>query len=393
MPQSISRGKILSVMTEPTYQSNQTLEERLRARISREGPINFYEWMRTALYDEREGYYCRADRVRQGRAGDYRTAPETSPLFAATFARYFANLFAQLGSPKSLTIIEVGAGNGEFAHGVLTNLRSNYPQVFAATGYVIDEIGAASSAKTVARLSDFEGRVTFARVGSPRVSNPDAPGLPDGQASDTIIFSNELIDAMPVHRVTMRDGKLRELCVGLIENRFVWVDCEPDQFVHDYCRRVGLNLAEGQTAEINLDAEDFMARAAASIERGFVVTVDYGAEREELLGASQRFGGTLRAFHNHQLIEDVLADPGGQDLTTTIDWTQLREAGERAGLQTVQHERLDKFLLRVGLLDVLENMAAAAQDDVEALRLRTSAREMILPLGLTASFQILVQEK
>lgn len=378
-------------MTEPAPESNQTLEERLRARIRREGPIGFYEWMKTALYDEREGYYCRADRMRQGRAGDYRTAPETSPLFAATFARYFANLFAHLGSPNSLTIMEAGASNGEFAHGILTNLQSNHPEVFAATSYVIDEIGAASRARAMARLSDFEGRVTFAGVGSPRVSNPGWG--PRGRASDTIIFSNELIDAFPVHRVTTRGGKLRELCVGLNENRFVWVDCEPNELVREYCRRVGLNLAEGQTAEINLDAEDFMTRAAASIERGFVVTVDYGAERDELLRAPHRFAGTLRAFHNHQLIEDVLARPGEQDLTTTVDWTQLRDAGEGVGLQTVRHERLDQFLLREGLLDVLENLAAAAPDAVDALRLRTSAREMILPHGLTASFQILVQEK
>ena len=369
------------------------LEERLRARIRREGPISFYEWMKAALYDERDGYYC-TDRVRQGRAGDYRTAPETSPLFAATLARYFAKLFAQLGSPKSLTIIEIGAGNGEFAHGVLTNLKSSHPEVFAATGYVIDEIGSASRIKALARLSDFEGRVTFQSVGGPLATgNSPKPGIADGRAEDAIIFSNELIDAMPVHRVTMRAGTLRELCVGLNEDRFFWIDCEPNQFVRDYCRRVGLNLAEGQTAEINLDAEDFMAHAAAAIERGFVVTVDYGAERDELLGPSHRFAGTLRAFHNHQLIEDVLAHPGEQDLTSTVDWTQLREAGEGAGLETIQNERLDKFLLQEGLLDLLENLVDAARDDVEALQLRTSAREMILPNGLAASFQILVQAK
>ncbi|MFY9621806.1 MAG: SAM-dependent methyltransferase [Pyrinomonadaceae bacterium] len=371
------------------------LEERLRERIRREGPISFYEWMKAALYDEREGYYCRRDCVRQGRQGDYRTAPETSPLFAATFARYFAKLFADLGAPKSLTIIEIGAGNGEFAHGLLKNLKSNHPDVFAATGYVIDEIGPASRAQALERLSDFEGKVTFQRVGSSHVSNDNFPKLAvaDRRATDTIIFSNELIDAMPVHRVTMREGKLRELCVGSSENRFFWIDCEPKQDVSDYCRRVGLNLAEGQTAEINLDAEDFIARVAASIERGFVVTVDYGAERDELLSGSHRFAGTLRGFHNHQLTEDSLAHPGEQDLTTTVDWTQLREAGEGAGLQTVQDQRLDKFLMSEGLLDLLENLVAAAQDDVEALQLRTSAREMILPNGLAASFQVLIQRK
>src|SRR2546427_13195644 len=96
------------------------LAERLRARIKQQGPITFRQWMAAALYDERDGFYCRVDRIPQGRAGDYRTAPETSPLFAATFAFYFSKLFADLKWPPSFTIFESGAGSGEFAHRGLT---------------------------------------------------------------------------------------------------------------------------------------------------------------------------------------------------------------------------------------------------------------------------------
>lgn len=353
--------------------------------------------MSAALYDETDGYYS-GTRFRQGRAGDYRTAPGISPLFAATLAGYFAKLFAQLGSPQSFTIVEAGAGSGEFAHGVLSALQSHHPEIFATTAYMIDEISAGSRARAAERLAEFHGKVTFGSFGSSSVGEGKSPrlALPRGRPSDTdatIVFSNELIDALPVHRVTRRSGNLRELCVGLAENAFVWVDGEPNQIVSDYCQRAGLDLAENQIAEINLAAEKFISRAAASIERGFVVTVDYGAERDDLLNAPHRFAGTLRAFHRHQLIEEVLARPGEQDLTSTVDWTQLREAGERVGLQTVRHERLDKFLLQEGLLDKLEELAASAKDDVEALQLRTSARELIMPESLAASFQILVQEK
>src|SRR2546427_8708478 len=111
------------------------LAERLRARIKQQGPITFRQWMAAALYDEREGYYCRPDRIPQGRAGDYRTAPESSQLFAATFAWYFSKLFAELffeiGSPPTWTIFEAGAGGGEFAHGVLNTLKTHYPEVFS----------------------------------------------------------------------------------------------------------------------------------------------------------------------------------------------------------------------------------------------------------------------
>src|SRR5258706_5464953 len=119
-------------MVIPSSDINPGLSERLRARIERDGPISFHDWMQAALYDERAGYYYRLDRIPQGRACDYRTAPETSPLFAATFAWYFSKLFAELfveiGSPPAWTIFEAGAGGGEFAYGILNTLLANYPE-------------------------------------------------------------------------------------------------------------------------------------------------------------------------------------------------------------------------------------------------------------------------
>lgn len=99
-----------------------SLSDRLRERIRRDGAISFRDWMASALYDSEEGYY-RRDRERWGRAGDYRTSPERSPLFAATFARYFAELHQELGAPSVWTVIEIGAGSGEFAAGGFGNIE------------------------------------------------------------------------------------------------------------------------------------------------------------------------------------------------------------------------------------------------------------------------------
>ena len=354
----------------------------MRARIGREGPISFREWMQAALYDKREGYYCRSDLDRQGRAGDYRTAPETSPLFAATFARYFAKLFTELGSPQSWTILEAGAGSGEFARGVLGGLKSSYPDIFSVTRYAIDEISPNCRTRAALSLSEFSDCVDFLTVDE--IAEPTA---------NLVIVSNELIDAFPVQRVTFRHGRLRELCVGLDESDFIWVECDPDEGVVEYCQSHDLSLAENQIIEINLGAEDFIVRAASMIERGFLITVDYGAERNELLSDPQRHRGTLRAFHRHQMIDDVLAKPGEHDLTTTVDWTQIKEAGERVGLQTVRHESLNRFLLDEGLLEEITRLVRNDQNDAHALQLSASAREMIMPHGMASSFQVLVQAK
>jgi SAM-dependent MidA family methyltransferase len=371
-----------------------SLEERLRQRIQREGPITFCEWMKAALYDEREGYYC-TNRVRQGRAGDYRTAPEISPLFATTFASYFAKLFDELGSPPDFTIIEVGAGTGEFAYGVLTALQAEHPQVFRATNYAIEEVGAAPRAQCAARLAEFSDRVS---IRSPSVSEGKLRGmaLPDGWASDTVIgivFSNELIDAFPVNRVVMRNGRLRQLYVGVDDAQFVWVEGELEKAVADYCARVTLNVREGQIAEINLDAEIFIARAAELIKAGYVITIDYGAERNDLLNSPDRHDGTLRGFRLHQFADSVLDKPGEQDLTSTADWTQIKEAGQQVGLRAVRFEQLDQFLIAEGLLEKLGELTPASADTAEATHLTTSARELILPTGMAASFQVLVQRK
>src|SRR5205807_7289453 len=140
--------------------------------------------MKAALYDERDGYYCRAAETPQGRAGDYRTAPETSPLFAATFANYFATLHTDLKWPRSLTLIAVGAGNGVFAQALLRNLRTAAPEVFAVTQYVIDERSKAAQAQAAERLSEFGDQISFQRL--ERIGEP---------LNTAIVFSNELIDA------------------------------------------------------------------------------------------------------------------------------------------------------------------------------------------------------
>jgi len=363
-------------------QDEVSLAERLRERIRRAGAISFRDWMQAALYDAREGYYCRPDLPRWGRAGDYRTSPERSPLFAATFARYFATIYEELGAPQVFWIIEAGAGAGHFAEGVLETLRRWYPQVFAASRYVFDEASEDARRRATLRLAPFAERVEFRRLCEIETASVEG-----------IIFANELLDAFPVHRVRMCDGKLLELYVGLNETGFCWVEAEPcTSRLQEYFARPGFDLFEGQTAEINLEAADWIARAASVLKRGYVITVDYGAEAAELYQAPHRTEGTLRAFHRHQFVDDPLAHPGKQDLTTSIDWTHIRSAGGEAGLRTVSFERQDQFLLRAGILEQLERRVAEMRSEAEDLVLRSSARTLILPGGMSDSFQVLVQK-
>lgn len=359
------------------------LIDRLRERIRLEGPITFHDWMKAALYDPDDGYYCRSDRERWGREGDYRTSPERSFLFSATFAHYFAKLYNDLGNPCSWTICEAGGGAGHFAETVLQTFREQHPQILAATRYVFDEASATSRSLASKRLERFGQQFEVRRLAELK---PLEPG---------IVFSNELLDSFPVHRLILRSGDLNEFYVGLSEGEsFEWLLKKPSkqslaQYVNDY----DCGLVEGQIVEVNLDTQDWIESVSQKIRSGYLVTVDYGAEAGELIGTPERQEGTLRAFRGHTLSADVLARPGEQDLTTTVDWTLMKSAGAANGFEVVEFERLDKFLLKVGLLAQVELMVSQTNLESEKLWLRSQAREMILPGGMAESFQVLVQRK
>lgn len=363
---------------------NLPLFVRLCERIKFHGAITFHDWMDAALYEKPDGYYVRNDKERWGRAGDYRTASEISSLFAATFAGYFARLFKELNSPEEFTIVEYGAGSGSFALGVLITLQRQFPSVFDATKYLIEEISESSKLKIEERLSDFSNRFSFYR--SSEIS---------GSLQNVIIFSNELIDAFPVHRVAMREDTLKEIYVDVDDtDNFVLVEDKPvSDSINDYIQKNKIELKENQIIEINLAADKWIKQVAMNIENGFIVTVDYGADAETLYDFNSYPEGTLRAFSKHQFVDDLLSHIGDVDLTTTVNWTAFQLEGNENKLQTISLESLDKFLLRIGLLEQLEIGTDNATNEIEKIQLRTSIKDLILPNSLGSSQQVLVQKK
>ena len=347
-----------------------SLAERLKDLISREGAISFHDWMKAALYDPAGGYYRRSDRARWGREGDYRTSPGRSELFAATFAHYFVGL-----ADEDLTIVECGAGDGSFAAGVLST--------FPRTRYVVYDVSDDALSRSRERLTEFGDRVEF-------YSDWSQVSVKRG-----IYFANELLDAFPVHRVVKTEAGLSEFYVTLDEgNEFAWTtgSLSTPQLI-EFCNVYAPELANGQVIEINPGIDDWLAQVAARLEHGYLILVDYGAEAVELYDPARRPEGTLRGFSRHGFVDDLLAQPGECDLTTTVNWTQVKTAGARFGFQTIEFASQDKFLLKAGLLDQLEYRLSRAESEAEKTALTLGAREMILPGGMASSFQVLVLKR
>jgi len=345
--------------------------------------VTFHDWMKTALYDPVHGYYQRSDRERWGRRGDYRTSPQRSALFAATFGRYFARLYEELGRPSEWTIVECGAGAGDFAAGVLDSLARQFPAVFDVTRYVVYDVSHDALRRTRERLVDFNGRVRCVSQWN------------EIQVDNGIFFSNELLDAFPVHRVVQTGKGLAEIYVSVDANgSFFWTEGPlSTPRLSEFCQTYSVELAVGQTIEINLEIDDWFACVASRLANGFVITVDYGAESSELYDATLRPDGTLRGFRKHEFVDDVLAQPGECDITASVNWTQVKRAGERLGLTVVDFASQDKFLMKAGLLAELEYQLSLTESEAERASLTTGAREMILPGGMASSFQVLVQRR
>jgi SAM-dependent MidA family methyltransferase len=336
--------------------------------------------MTAALYDPNGGYYQRPDRTRWGPKGDYRTSPERSELFAATFARYFAGLQDELNGS---TIVECGAGNGSFAFGVLSTLRDRFPSIFAATRYIIYDISVATLGRIKERLAKFDDRVEF---------YSDWKLIP---ASRGFYFANELLDAFPVHRIIKKAGVISELYVTVDENNdFDWTTGPlSTPRLSEFLSAQAVELAHDQIVEINLGIDDWFTQVATKLQQGFLITVDYGAEAVELYDATHHPEGTLRGFSRHDFVDNVLTQPGEYDLTSTVNWTHVKNVSANLGFQVIEFASQDKFLLKAGLLDQLEYRLASAETEAEKTALTIGARGMILPGGMASSFQVLVQKR
>ncbi len=344
------------------------LKEAIITRIQAEGAISFRDFMAMALYHPRLGYYCSpGDKI--GRAGDYLTSPEVSPVFGAIVGRQLREMWQALGRPVPFQVVEAGAGTGALSRDILTWAGRADSEFAGAIQYRMVEVSEALAARqrqTLAaeRLDDKAGWCAE---------------LPD--AVQGCILSNELLDSLPVHRVAAEGGELREAFVAWDGGRFTEELRPAADGIGDYFRRLGLLPGEGCRAEVNLEAVAWMRAAAAALRRGFVLTFDYGYEAEEMF-APWRRDGTLLCFYRHNPSTDPYARIGRQDMTSHVDFTSLRRAGEEAGLRTLGLVSQSEFLSDLGIADALTPPAGGQPDLEQYYSRRRAIMELLDPAGL-----------
>ncbi len=308
------------------------LSESLLAEIARSGPIPFREFMERALYDAAHGYYA-SGRAAIGRGGDFMTSVSVGPLFGRLLATQFEEMWEHLERPALFELVEQGANTGDFAHDVLSAAQSR-PEFFAALRYHIVEPFETNAGRQRARLAEFAGQVNW------HASLEDLPRFTG------VHFSNELVDALPVHRVVFRNGGWKEQYVAADPGGLCWSEgplSSPE--LSAFLKH--LPEAEGYTTEINPEANAWLQTVARRLERGYLLIADYGYSRADYY-VPERTQGTLACYRQHRRCEDPLDNPGGQDLTAHAEFTTLAERAEHAGLSLAGFTDQHHFLAALG---------------------------------------------
>jgi SAM-dependent MidA family methyltransferase len=353
------------------------LEKSVVERITLHGPMTFRDFMHTALYDPELGYY-NTESLKIGAQGDYYTSSNIHPAFGAVLARAFAEWWS--ASDEPLTIVEMGPGTGQLAADVLAAMRDEYPATFDQLTYVLVEQSPNMREHQRNKLIAFNDTCRWC-------------DFDELEPVRGIVFSNEFVDALPVHRARYRNGSIEEEYVSVTDAGrlgVVWRD-PSTQRIAEYLERIGISLPPGQIVEINLDAIDWLARTANTISRGLLVTIDYGDIAEQLWTPQRRFG-TLRSFYRHRLIDSPLDRVGEQDITASVNFTALIEYGRDVGFELVSYERQTAFLTRLGLIEIIASRHNPS-DSLEDLKERLAVKNLFVPGGVSDSFRVLIQRR
>jgi SAM-dependent MidA family methyltransferase len=362
------------------------ISQLLRQEIATHGAISFARFMEIALYCPKIGYYER-DSGLIGLAGQFYTSPSLGPLFGQLLATQFA-FWSLERRFEDLRWVEGGAHDGTMALAILEWLGKNRPALLERLTYVIVEPSVTRRGWQEQKLAGFTGRVKWVES----LAELKRPGVTG------VIFSNELIDSFPIQRICWDRSRLQwhERGVALRDNDFVWVRLQRSNVeIQAELKRAGIFISpelltvlpDGFTIDLSPGATDWWKGAAEALTAGKLMTIDYGYTGEELL-APERSQGTARAYFAQRASDDLLANPGEQDLTAHINFSQLQRVGEGAGLKTEMLVEQERFLSLIFQRD----LEYGNTDRWSAAELR-QFHSLTHPEHLGKRFRVLVQSR
>ncbi|MBD2450011.1 class I SAM-dependent methyltransferase [Nostoc sp. FACHB-152] len=368
-----------------------------RIATSPQRRITFAEYMDMALYHPEHGYYS-SKAVNIGfKGGDFFTSVSLGADFGELLAEQFVQMWEILGQPRPFSLVEMGAGQGLLALHILDHYQLHYPGFLAALEYVIVEKSPGLRQEQQQRLQNFTVRWC------------NLEEIPSNSITGCF-FSNELVDALPVHQFILEAGELREIYVTTLDNinpepaagkgkesiQFGELAAEPSTSqLKQYFDLIGIDLSrnypDGYRSEINLAAMSWLSIVADRLQRGYVVTIDYGYPASRYYNP-RRSQGTLQCYYQHRYHDNPYINIGRQDITAHVDFTALERQGEKCGLTTVGFTQQGLFLMALGLGDRIASLSYQEISISQLLQRRESLHQLLDSTGL-GGFGVLVQSK
>ncbi|MBV7507470.1 SAM-dependent methyltransferase [Bacillus sp. sid0103] len=335
--------------------------------------ISYAEYIEAALYHPEFGYYMR-DKQKIGRQGDFITTSNISDIYGRMMAKWFFHVCKR--AQLEPVFCELGAGNGRFAKAFLHEWMETIQTPL--TYIIVESSPFHRKLQRELLMTDFP----IVQVES----------LNEVAAFEGMIFSNELFDALPVHVIEKQNGKLYEIMVG-IRNDELFEQKVPltNADILSFLRESKIELKEQQRIEIPLAMVEMLREISRSLLKGLVVTADYGYTNEEWMDP-RRAKGSLRGYFQHQMVDDVLLQPGEIDITTHIHFDYLIQKGEQENLNLITKLRQDEFLLKAGILKELANHYDPNPFSEVSKRNR-AIRSLIMPSGMSSYFHVVIQQK
>lgn len=352
--------------------------------------ITFAEYMDLVLYHPQQGYYA-TEAVNIGKQGDFITSPHWGPDFGELLAEQFREIWQILKKPRPFTFVEMGAGQGILAANILDYLQRQDEELWQSLEYVIIEKSAAMRGEQKQRLNtDLVKWRTWDEI--------------EEESLIGCFFSNELIDALPVHQVLVEDKQLKEIYVTaerLTNSEIKFVETTGEistEKIAEYFELLGIDLrsdvysGDRYRSEVNLAALDWLDAVAKKLQRGYILTIDYGYSAERYYHPNRR-EGTLQCYYQHRRHNDYYWNIGMQDLTAHVNFTALEKQGNLSGLQNVGFTQQGLFLMALGLGDKLNELSTDSGLSIsEVLTRREALHSLMDPMGL-GGFGVLVQSK
>jgi SAM-dependent MidA family methyltransferase len=369
------------------------VEQEIRALIHTHGRMTFAQFMQACLYLPHGGFYSARDTRISTHFG---TSPTSHPVFGALLARQLEQMWHLLGDPAVFQVIEVGSGDGALAQSIVQACGRMAPGLAQALCYVAADYeprGLPSPAHPLAwDPGTGEGMSPGRRDALVGVQRVKTDGLRAFRKVVGCILCNELIDNFPVHRFAIQDGRVKEVFVTLVGGKLTEVlDAPSSPRIAERLASLGVSLPEGYRGEVNLAMEDWTGQLAHALDRGFILTIDYGHLAPDLY-SPRNHQGTLVCYHRHVVSRDPYQHLGQQDLTCQVDFTSLMRLGERHGLATVGYTLQRQFLTNLGFAAYLE---ALQTQGLSAARLALSRMAMMALVDPEeyGDFKVLAQAK